>query len=263
MGETRITAKDNPAVRHYRRLRDSKHARREEGLFVAEGLRVVRDALQYPGLVKQLFVTDPAWKRYAEQLQGVPVCHIADAVGAYMSDTVHTQGVFSICCIPAQSSPSSLLHPDGRYLVLCDLQDPGNLGMILRTADALGMDAVFSAGSCELYSPKVVRAAMGALLRVRVCETPALPLAALLRQRGIRSYAAVPSGNALSLREHPLGRGCAVWIGNEAGGLPEELIAACDHPLTIPMAGDAESLNAAMAAGILMWEMCREGRTGT
>lgn len=260
----RITARDNPAVKHYRRLRDNKRARREERLFVAEGLRIVCDALQYPGLVQQVFVTDTAAERIGAlpEFRKADAClRISDAVGESMTDTYHTQGIFAVCRMPAQLPPAALLRPGGRYLVLCDLQDPGNMGMILRTADALGMDAVFSAGSCEMYSPKVVRAAMGSLLRVSVCETSPLPLAALLHQRQILSYAAVPAKDAQPLNECSFDGGCAVWIGNEGNGLPDELIAACGQTVTIPMRGGPESLNAAMAAGILMWEMTR-GRKG-
>lgn len=258
--EVRITAKDNPAVKHYKRLRDNKRARRAERSFVAEGFRVVQDALQYPCLVQQLFVTDAAWERYGEVLHTQEtgmLLHISDAVGESMIDTGHTQGVFAVCRMPEQRSPEALLHPDGRYLVLCNLQDPGNMGMILRTADALGVDCIFSAGSCELYSPKVVRAAMGSVLRVNVCETEALTLTGLLREKQITSYAAVPARDAVPLPACDLGGGSAVWIGNEGNGLPEEMITACDRAVTIPMQGGPESLNAAMAAGIFMWEMMK------
>lgn len=258
--EVRITAKDNPAVKHYKRLRDHKRTRRTEGLFVAEGLRIVQDALQYPCLVQQLFITDTAWERCCDALnmqETGMLLRISDAVGESMTDTEHTQGIFAVCRMPEQKTPEMLLQPEGRYLVLCNLQDPGNLGMILRTADALGVDAVLCAGSCEVFSPKVVRAAMGSVLRVSVCEADALSLAGLLRTRGITTYAAVPSKNALSLPECRFSGGSAVWIGNEGNGLPEDVIRACDHTVTIPMRGGPESLNAAMAAGILMWEMMK------
>lgn len=260
--EVRITAKDNPAVKHYKRLRDSKKARRTEGLFVAEGLRIVQDALQYPCLVQQLFVTDTAWERSGEALQMQEtgtLLRISDAVGESMADTRATQGVFAVCRLPEEKSPETVIRSEGKYLVLCGLQDPGNMGMILRTADALGVECVFLAGSCEVYSPKVVRAAMGSVLRVPVCEAQALPLAALLKEKGITSYAAVLSPKSVPLPECRFEGGCAVWIGNEGNGLPDEVAAACQTAVSIPMQGGAESLNAAMAAGILMWEMMKPG----
>ncbi len=258
-----ITAKDNPALKHYRRLRDQKKARRTEGLFVAEGLRIALDALAYTGCVQQLFVTDAAWEKHGDALRAAMqetgrILRISDGMGAQLADTEHTQGVFAICRCPERGAAEERISPDGRYLVLCNLQDPGNMGMILRTADALGIDAVLSCGSCEVFSPKVVRATMGSVLRVPVYEMQdAAVLQEMLRCRGIRSFAAVPAADAVPLTECRFGDGCAVWIGNEGNGLPEAVIAACDMAVTIPMRGGPESLNAAMAAGICMWEMMK------
>lgn len=261
----RITAKDNPAVKHYKRLRDQKKARRTEGLFVAEGLRIACDALQKTGRVQQLFVTDTAWEKHGAQLtEQMPetgkLLRISDAVGDTMTDTEHTQGVFAVCRIPEQRELSKVLSAEGKYLVLCNLQDPGNMGMILRTADALGVDAVLTVGSCELYSPKTVRATMGSIFRVPVYDcADAQELLELLHASGIHTYAAVPAKHAVPLTECRFAGGSAVWIGNEGNGLPAEVIAACRTAVTIPMQGGPESLNAAMAAGILMWEMMQSG----
>ncbi|MBR4101313.1 MAG: RNA methyltransferase [Oscillospiraceae bacterium] len=261
----RITAKDNPAIKHYRRLRDQKKARRAEGLFVIEGLRIVCDALAEASRVQQIFVTDSAWEKHGDTLTTLmqetgSLLRISDAVGSVMTDTEHTQGIFAICRIPERRTLAEALKSSGKYLVLCNLQDPGNMGMILRTADALGVDAILSCGSCELYSPKVMRATMGSIFRVPVYEqTDALALLELLRAQKIRSYAAVPAKHAVKLTECELSGGTAVWIGNEGNGLPADVIAACDTAVTIPMQGGPESLNAAMAAGILMWEMMKSG----
>ncbi|MBQ7013221.1 MAG: RNA methyltransferase [Oscillospiraceae bacterium] len=258
-----ITAKDNPAVKHYKRLRDQKKARRTEGLFVAEGLRIALDALSRTGCVHQLLVTESAWEKHGDVLQGAMqetgrILLLSDAIGAQLADTEHTQGIFAVCACPARPALEKILSQNGRYLVLCQLQDPGNMGMILRTADALGVDAILSAGSCEVFSPKVVRATMGSVLRVPVYEMPdAMLLLNLLKAASIRSYAAVPAHDAVPLPECTLGAGSAVWIGNEGNGLPEDIIRSCEVAMTIPMQGGPESLNAAMAAGICMWEMMK------
>lgn len=257
---TEITSRENPAVRHYIRLRDRKKTRYDEKLFVAEGLRIVLDALQYPCLVQQVFLTESAWEKYAgtvqQAMQETGQCfRIPDAVGKLMTDTEHTQGVFAVCRMPEQKLP---IDSRKKYLVLYRLQDPGNMGMILRTCDALGADGVLLSQCCDLYSPKVIRATMGSVFRVPVLELHDAPeLLALLEEHQIQSYASVPSAQALSLTECPPGAGCAVWIGNEGSGLPETVIQACHHAVTIPMRGGAESLNAAMAAGILLWEMMK------
>ncbi len=261
----KITAKDNPAVKHYKRLRDQKKARRAENLFVIEGLRIACDALQKIGCVQQLFVTDSAWEKHGDLLlremqETGKLIHISDAVGDVMTDTEHTQGIFAVCHMPERKPLAEVLKQQGRYLVLCNLQDPGNMGMILRTADALGVDAVLTCGSCELYSPKVVRATMGSVFRVPVFDvSDAQELLELLHENEIHTYAAVPAKSAVPLPKCSFSDGCAVWIGNEGNGLPADVIEACGTAVTIPMQGGPESLNAAMAAGILMWEMMKNG----
>ncbi len=254
---TEVTSRENPAVRHYIRLRDKKKARQAENLFVAEGVRIVRDALQYPYLVQQIFLTESVFEKYIAEIpeEVAQIFRIPDSIGKLLSDTEHTQGMFAVCRMPESKTDIS---PEGRYLVLCQLQDPGNIGMILRTCDALGTDAVLCSQCCDLYSPKVIRATMGSVFRVSVLEIPNLEeLLAFLNQKKICSYASVPSEHALSLTDCHFSDGCAVWIGNEGNGLPEYIISACHHAITIPMKGGAESLNAAMAAGILVWEMMK------
>ena len=177
-----------------------------------------------------------------------------------MAETEHTQGVFAVCRMPVQKSWDEILQEKGKYAVLHQLQDPGNAGMILRTADALGVNAVIFCGSCDVYSPKVVRATMGSLFRVPIAViTEAEEVFHALKARGIESWAAVVQGQAELAGECRFGIGsCAVWIGNEGNGLPDAVASRCEHRITIPMHGTIESLNAAMAAGILMWEMTKK-----
>ena len=259
---TSITSKDNPAVKHYKKLRDNKKIRRTEQLFVIEGLRIVRDALQYPFLIQQIFITETCWNKYQnilqQELQEMQLFHIPNFIGDYLADTEHTQGIFAICKMPCQKPISELLRSNGRYLVLCNLQDTGNMGMILRTCDALGIDAILTTGCCELYSPKTIRSAMGSALRVSVWDEPnAMHLLETLQTQKIYNYASVPEKTAISLTNCHFQDGCAVWIGNEGNGLPEEIISACDTSITIPMRGGAESFNAAMAAGLVAWELSK------
>lgn len=257
-----IQSKDNPMIRHFRRLCESKRLRRTEQLFVAEGLRLVREALQEQAC-RTLLITQTAYERFGDELEAAAsgqarLCRISDELGRYLSETEHTQGIFAVCVLPQTALTPEKLRGDGRYLVLHELQDPGNVGMILRTADALGIDAVISCRSCEIYSPKVVRATMGAVFRLPVFEVQdTAELGALLHVAGLRSYAAMLDERAAKLTECRLGRGCAVWIGNEGNGLTPEAASACDQSVMIPMTGHAESLNAAMAAGILLWEMSK------
>ena len=165
--------------------------------------------------------------------------------------------------IPEPPALSALIHTGGSYAVLHQLQDPGNAGMILRTADALGLDGVIYSASCDIYSPKVVRATMGSLFRVPLCCVPEIePVLAACRDAGVESCAAVVSGQAELVGQCLFRKGTAVVIGNEGNGLPEEVSAACDRRVTIPMHGTIESLNAAMAAGIILWEVQKAAAAG-
>lgn len=252
-----ITSKDNQLIGIYRKLCGNKRYRQSCRLFPAEGLRLVREAKQ-AGLASDILLTETAAERYGSEFTGAHC--ISDALGKYIAETEHPQGVFAVCRMPQRSLAEEPLRADGSYLVTCDLQDPGNMGMILRTADALGIDAVLSCRSCEVYSPKVVRATMGAIFRQPVYELKEIAaLSGALQAAGIRSFAAVLHKDARPVTECQLGKGCAVWIGNEGNGLSAEAVEVCEHKLIIPMQGNAESLNAAMAAGLLMWEMMKAG----
>ena len=152
----------------------------------------------------------------------------------------------------------------GSCAVLEDLQDPGNLGTILRTAEALGIGRVVLLGDCcDPLSPKALRASMGAVFRLGLSLEPSRQgLFSRLRGEGFRLLASVPDSAALPVTEVDFSQGpCAVFIGNEGNGLSQETIAQCQR-VTIPMAGRAESLNASAAATILLWEMARAGGEG-
>ena len=173
----KISAHDNAAVKQYRKLARSRKERTKTGLFVLEGFRLVSDAVKNGAALTQLFWTEDGLARW--QAEGLPdVLHgtrcalVSDSLAAELSQTEHTQGVFAVCQIPDPPALSALIHTGGSYAVLHQLQDPGNAGMILRTADALGLDGVIYSASCDIYSPKVVRATMGSLFRCRsvVCR---------------------------------------------------------------------------------------------
>lgn len=259
-----LTAKDNQAVKLYRKLAGNKKARIQEQSFVLEGYRLVSDALKNGAEATMLFITESAAEKYAGELSGIAgsscrTLYISDGLGEYIAETECPQGVFAVCRIPREKKLSEFLENGRSFAVLHRLQDPGNAGMILRTADALGMDGVIFCKSCDVYSPKVVRATMGSLFRVpvAVCSDED-ELFAELAKAGIKSDAAVVQGEAelAGSCSYP-GGGRAVWIGNEGSGLTDEVIRRCERRITIPMQGNIESLNAAMAAGILMWEMTK------
>ena len=259
---TAITAKDNPSIQLYRKLVRQRKARTQIQQFELEGYRLVTDAVHFSRKLTHLFLTEAAWERYQEEfcsleadLRETKRLLISNELAMELTETEHPQGVFAICQMPAEQVP---IVAEGTYLVLYQLQDPGNMGMLLRTAAAMGVSGVICCQSCDFYSPKVVRATMGALFHVPVMQMPdAETVLQSLRAVNIVSCASVVQGDAEQVGLCELGNGCAVWIGNEGNGLPESVVQQCERRITIPMKGYMESLNAAMAAGIMMWEMTK------
>lgn len=257
--ENIITSKDNPVIKLYQKLSSSKKERLEYGLFVLEGLRIVEDAISEDSSLTHIIVTKSAYEKLGEgffqaDLRGAKLLVISNELGNRISSTGTTQGIFAICRIPVRRELT--FRDGGRYIVLFGLQDPGNAGMVIRTADALGIDAVILSGSCDLYSPKVIRSTMGSVFRMRtLIENDTDRLFDILEKGGVMTSAAVIDKDAVPLTECDLSGKQAVFIGNEGSGLPPEVAGRCSRRVIIPMNGNINSLNAAMAAGILMWEL--------
>ena len=264
MREKEIASRENPAVKRYVALAGSRRERRRLGLFVTEGAKLTLEAFGAGYRPVELFVTEAAWEDGSDALADCALaaerfCRVSDAVAQKLAQSVTPQGVFAVFSALDNGAQPVKIGNNGKFLLLSSLQDPGNLGTILRTAAAFGIDGVFLSADCpDLFSPKVLRASMGGVFKapVRVAEDLGAEIDAL-RAAGVTVYAAALGEGAASLRETALGPGCAVVIGNEGNGLAPELAARCDRALVIPMEPGTESLNAAMAAGILLWEIYR------
>jgi len=266
MHSREITSRENPEVKRYVQLAGSRKERRQTGLFVTEGLKMTCEAFSAGCGPAVLFVTEEAWDRY-EQLEKFAYqfelfCQISQPVADKLSQSVSPQGVFGIFRMLDNRMQTVKIGKDGRYILLSSMQDPGNIGTILRTAAAFGLDGVFLSSDCpDLYSPKVLRATMGGIFKIPLEVSDDLTeVIDRLQEAGIRVCAAALDGQAVPLQQAGLGNGCAVVIGNEGNGLPGHLIERCGQAVMIPMRPDSQSLNAPMAAGIFLWEMC--GRSG-
>lgn len=259
MTENIITSKDNSIIKLYQKLSSSKKERLQYGLFVLEGLRIVQDALREESGLSHLIFTADAYEKYSDMLfqadlRNTRIVVISNELGKKIASTDNTQGIFAVCRMLMDKKP--LFRENGRYIVLHCLQDPGNLGMIIRTADALGIDGIILCGCCDLYSPKVIRSTMGSVFRADIfIENDENRLFELLEKNGVLSSAAVIDSGAQLLTECSFEGTHAVFIGNEGNGLPPELSQRCSRRIIIPMNGNINSLNAAMAAGIIMWEL--------
>ncbi len=263
----KITSRKNPLIRHMRELKDSAQKRRETGEFLCEGARLCRDAALYGTEILVCLYTARAGERYGEYLAPIlkaagEVKIIDEPVAELLSDTRQNQGVFCLCKRQEVLLSFGNMPYRGQCVVLENIQDPGNLGGILRTAEALGIGQVVLLGSSpDPLSPKVLRASMGAVLRSPIFFAgDARELAGSLKRHGYLLLSAVADRDAESVLNLDLSSGInAVFIGNEGAGLTDGTKGLCDRQITVPMPGRAESLNASAAATILMWELSRKG----
>jgi rRNA methylases len=261
---TLITSKENPAVRRAVRLMTSARERRKCGLIICEGARLCGDAAESGVEVEELFCTEAALEKYSDYLGNLmekarEVYRITEGLARKISDTESTQGVFIVAKAPAVESDLQKLQTTGQYVLLENLQDPSNVGAIFRTAEALGVDGIILTSGCaSCFSPKALRAGMGAMFRIPIFSTDDAPAdMAAAAGKNMRPMAAVPREGACDVTGIRFFKGAIMCIGNEGNGLTDRLIDACPEKVTIPMNGRAESLNAATAAAILMWEMVR------
>lgn len=256
-----ITSKENPTIKQVHKLLSAGKYRKREGCFVAEGLRLCRDVALTGGEIRIALMTPSFREGFGEDARFIEehatlTYTVSDSVFAYLSDTVTPQGVLCVCALPGFLA---MPQKPGKYVILENVADPGNLGAISRTAEALGVDGLLLSGGCDVYHPKALRASMGALLRLPVYGGDMPQLLSCMKQLGVPTYAAVVTGYEKGIDQVDFTGPCAVVIGNEAGGITKETADGCDMRVTIPMAGRAESLNAAMAACILVWEMTGRG----
>lgn len=256
-----IQSKDNPLVKRIVKLKNSAKARREEGLFLIEGQRLCSDALQSGVAFDTVLCTGRFFSQMPELTEALSkkakhYYEISEDVAGRLTDTKTPQGIFCICPILDKSGLAVTIENSGNYIALEDIADPSNLGMILRTAEALGLcGVILSKGCCDIYSPKVLRGSMGAVFRLNFMVVSSIIEFVQARiAAGQRVFAAVPDSDAVSVSEVDFSEGGIVLVGNEANGLRPETIQAATLPITIPMNGKAESLGAAAAATILMWK---------
>ncbi|HIS69707.1 MAG TPA: RNA methyltransferase [Candidatus Gallacutalibacter stercoravium] len=262
----KITSRENPLIKRAVKLATSSKHRRAEECFFVEGARLCLDAVRSGTPIELLLYTRRGSDRYPEAVEtlreaAAKSVEVDEKIMATLADTETPQGIACLCKMLDKIGGAGTIKKNGRYLALENIQDPANLGTTLRTAEALGIDGVLlSRGCCDRYSPKVLRGSMGAVFRLFIKEEEEFP-AALRRmgQEGFCTYAAVPAADAVPVTAAQFGPKTVVAVGNEGNGLTETAVAACAARVTIPMLGRAESLNAATAAAILMWEMMRRG----
>lgn len=284
-----ITSSSNSKIKHVVKLREKKRERRSEGLFVSEGLRIVletpimslrelyisqsffENSEKFSQIESKLGVTVPDLS--GEGMATLKLCSekneenlieiglVSDDVMKKMSDTDTPQGILAVSRIPAFSLDEILEKKPSALIFLEDIQDPGNLGTILRTAEGAGISGVImSKNTVDLFSPKAVRSTMGSIFRVPTYVSDDLhETIRFVQSEGVKVYAAYLGGKK-SYDEIDYTGNVAYMIGNEGNGLKKETAELADELVLIPMGGSLESLNAAMASGILAYEINRQRR---
>ena len=245
-----ITSRENPQIKQVCGLLSAAKKRRKEGLFVCEGFTLLEEALRRGLQPKAVYCLESQAHRLPKL--DCPCALVNQSVLEKLSDVPAPQGV--VFTLPLPEAKKTLTG--SRFLALDSLRDPGNMGTILRTADAFGLDGVILLGDCvDVYSPKVVRSAMGSLFSTRLYAMTAEELKSQLDGMDIPLYAATLAADSRPVTQLDLKRSCVI-IGNEAHGVSAETIDCCTGSVIVPIQS-AESLNAGVAAGILMWEMRR------
>lgn len=259
-----ITSLENSRIKELVKLKEQKKTRYNEKKFLLEGARLSIDAYESGAEICSLYYTKEATIRYSEVIaklssKASEKIQLTEEVFKKVSDTKTPQGILLVCEMLDKPKIDGKMKKNQPWLVLEKISDPGNMGTIFRSADALGANLLLVGETVDPYSPKVVRSAMGALFHV-----PFLMMATadealfFLKEKKIFSYAAVPNEKrALLLSKTSFSGNEAVWIGNEGHGLDLKTIELCDALLTIDMCGCAESLNAATAASIILWELSK------
>ena len=248
-----ITSRQNPLCTHIRKLATSASYRRQHGEFLCDSPKLLEEALLRHADLHTVICTEDA--ALPPIPAGVRLVQVPGDVMKSLSPAQTPQGVLSICGMPSAKLPEKL--EGKRYVVLDGVQDPGNVGTILRTADAFECDGLILLPGCaDAYSPKTVRASMGAVFRRSVWTATAELLAAVLHKSGIPLYGAALRSDTLDAREVDYSR-AALAIGSEGRGLSETMLKLCDKTVRIPMSERCESLNAAIAATVLLWEAYR------
>lgn len=265
-----ITSMSNPQMKKVQQLLKKARTRREEGLFVAEGIKMFGEAPK-DRLQKVYAAVSFAEKEEFQKIlkekglenPGDKVEIVDDKVFKSLSDTVTPQGVLCLISMKDWSLEEILEGVKNPLLmILEDLQDPGNLGTIIRTGEGAGITGVIlSRTSVDVFNPKVIRSTMGSVYRVPVLYVDSIEkeVLSVLKTHGITTYAAHLKGKN-NYDQEDYGKGTAFFIGNEGNGLTDSLTACADTLIKIPMEGQVESLNAAMASGILMYEVARQRR---
>lgn len=257
-----ITSKDNELIKNIKKLKEKKY-REETGEFIIEGVKMIEEAIREKVKLKTIIICDDCKNQgcvpndLMYEIAKLNCIYTSEKVFNTITDVVNPQGIIAVVEKPA-GEETNIDYKSDIFLLLDNIQDPGNMGTILRTADGLNLKQIIvSKDTADVFNPKVVRSTMGAIFRVKVIEVENLTkVIKEMKKRKINVYATdLQTDQNMYDIEY---KKSAIVIGNEANGISNEILEIADKKIKIPMTGKTESLNAAVAAGVILYEAFRE-----
>ena len=256
-----ITSKDNEFIKHLKKLKEKKY-REEYSEFIVEGIKMIQEAIDEGSEIKHIIICDDCKTQgsfsseFLYEIAKYNCVYVTEKIFSGITDVMNPQGILAI--IDKKNKSDDIDYNSNLFLILDDIQDPGNMGTILRTADSINLKQIIvSKGTADCYNPKVVRSTMGAIFRVNVIECEDLKkIIKEMKKRKIKVYATDLATNK-SIYDADYKKS-AIVIGNEANGVSKEILELADEKIKIPMTGKTESLNAAVATGIILYEAVRK-----
>ncbi|MFC7371327.1 TrmH family RNA methyltransferase [Fictibacillus iocasae] len=250
----RIESDSNPSVKQWKKLLTRKE-REKTGTFIIEGPHLVEEALSYNADIKHLIVEENFPLPESWDTGRIPVWQVTEKIIKTLSETEKPQGVVAVCGMT--DSENLDLSSKSKLVLIDGVQDPGNLGTIIRTADSAGVDAVIlGEGTVDVYNGKVMRSAQGSVFHIPVVKMNLKEAVESCKKSGITVYATSLKDSS-DMRDIQPAEGFALLVGNEGSGVQEAWLKEADEKLIIPIFGKAESLNVAVATGILLYELQR------
>lgn len=259
-----ITSKDNDTIKFLKKLKDKKY-RDQENAYIIEGAKLIKEAIQENIKIKMVILCDGCSAENAidsdlkyEIAKYECIC-VSEKIFLGLTNVVNPQGILAV--VEKNNNTNEIDYNDNLFLILDDLQDPGNMGTILRTADSINLKQIIvSKGSADVYNPKVVRSTMGAIFRIKVIESDDLSKTIKEMKKHKIKVAATSLQTDKSIYDINYEK-TAIVIGNEANGVSDKVLETVDKKIKIPMAGKTESLNASVATAIVLYEAVRQKMT--
>lgn len=252
----RIESTQNALVKHWRKLVTMRKEREKSGEYIIEGFHLVEEALKHKEQILQIIVQDGVDIPLLWPIDDVTIVQVNEAVANEIAETEKSQGIFAHC--KQKEVSEDCIHHFNKFLLVDGVQDPGNIGTIIRTADAAGMDAVvLGKGTVDCYNPKTLRSAQGSHFHIPIIRKDLAPFIDEIKQRNIKVFG-TSLQDAKPLSKIDKQEKFAVIVGNEGAGIQQQLLEKTDENIIIPIYGKAESLNVAVATGILLYRLVAE-----